>query len=91
MEENKDEACSIEVGKLKLEESKLTIKKLTVEVQHLKHDKQYLYFLAHKIRYHLPSSPVYSMYLKEQLISFQIRAIIVSNLDNVRLLEQFVL
>jgi hypothetical protein len=52
MEENKGETRSVEVGKLKLEESELTIKKLMVEVHHLKHDKQYLYFLAHKLIYH---------------------------------------
>jgi hypothetical protein len=91
MEEKKGETCSVEVGKIKLEESELTIKKLMVEVHHLKHDKQYLYFLTHKLRYHQPYSPIYSMYLKEQLISFQIRAITIGNLDKVRLLERFVL
>jgi len=68
----------------------MIIHEIAMEFQQLSHDKQYLCFLAHKTKYHCFPSPIYTLYLKEKLISFQIKTIIERNSNCIMVLEKFV-
>lgn len=68
----------------------MTIQILGTEIWQLKQDKQYLCHLAHTMMAYLYPSPIYSMYLKEQIISLQIRALAIGNSYHILVFDQFI-
>ena len=61
----------------------MAMRRLSQEVEKLKSEKEYMNYLAHSMRNLRPTSNLYSVFLKEQLVSFRLSMVTMGYNDHI--------